>query len=306
MLFGLFGYKSNGFEKRFSLDVILKTQGMNIFEEQVGEYWRKFDLNASIDAACVLGRPYGVAEIGLLGDSHAGSLLHVLNIMAIKSNIQVKNYSYRSCPPLITADPSSQGSGRICSDLRKSFFATLKNDPDSLPNKIIISARWPFLVEKGRFDNGEGGVESGGPWVWSLGGNQESYLENMRSEIVFSIESIINSGKTVILIYPVPEMGWDVPKMLSRRMIFGDEVKDDLGSVSYDAFLKRNKNAIEILDSINGGDRLIRVKPHEILCNTLLKGRCVAHINGHSLYFDDNHLSNKGAEIILREVFKNL
>jgi hypothetical protein len=191
-----------------------------------------------------------------------------------------------------------------CKDLRQDFFSVIENSPSSLPNTIIISARWSLLVERFPFDNGEGGVESGNSWEWSIPKTGGTYSDNMRVEIVSSIKTILETGKTVILVYPVPEMGWDVTKVLTQSQ---DVIPpNDLGSVSYDGFLQRSKNAIEALDSIGTHKNLVRIRPDEILCNDTVEQRCIAHLNGEALYFDSNHLSNEGAELLVREILRHI
>ena len=157
-------------------------------------------------------------------------------------------------------------------------------------------------MEREPFNNSEGGIESGNAWLWDLPSTNTSYSEAMRSEIVSSIQNLLRDGKTVILIYPVPEMGWNVSRFLARHLLLKNTVSADVASISYKRFLDRNSSAIEALDSIVGGANLIRIRPDKILCDTYLKERCVAHLNGQALYFDNNHLSNVGADLVLKDV----
>jgi hypothetical protein len=154
-----------------------------------------------------LGASNAPVTFGLLGDSHAGSLLHVLSQEAMRLNVQGKNFSYQSCSPLINAKPVSKEQGdSACYDLRQDFFSVAKLNPSKLPEVIIINARWSFLIEAEPFNNGEGGVEQGKSWLWDLPEKSQSYSSNMRSEIVESINAILKAGKILVLIYPVPEM----------------------------------------------------------------------------------------------------
>ncbi|OYU11103.1 MAG: acyltransferase [Comamonadaceae bacterium PBBC1] len=306
-IFGYYGHQTNGFQGRIDGLVLDNAPDMKIYEKQVEKCWNSVEKNPNVDSACVLGADNAPVAFGLLGDSHAGSLLHVLNEEALKLNIQGKNYSYRSCPPLINAKPITQESGDIaCYDLRKDFFRVAKSTPAELPDVLIVSARWAFLLEEKPFNNGEGGVESGNSWLWELPRKSANYADNMSFEIVESINSILKSGKIVVLIYPVPEMGWDVSRVLSKHWLFSNTPSSTMGSVSYDLYLERNKVAIDVLDSIEGGKNIIRVRPDKILCDTFVKERCAAHINGEALYYDSNHLSNLGAKIIIDNVLSTV
>jgi peptidoglycan/LPS O-acetylase OafA/YrhL len=305
--FGYYGHKNNGFYSRIDSSFTRNAPTMALFEDQVRECWQLIENSPKVSSSCVLGEENSPLIFGLIGDSHAGSLLHVLNDEAVKIGLKGKNFSYRSCPPLRRAKPVIQEGGDVvCDELRKDFFKILESNPAAIPDVLVVNARWSMLMEKERFNNGEGAIEAGIPWVWNLPPSGVSYSEAMGAEIVDSIQTILDSGKKVILLYPVPEMGWDVPRVISRSLLVNGSVSKEVGSVSYNVFRQRNKSAIKALDSIVSRANLIRIRPEEVLCNTLVKDRCVAHINGEALYFDNNHLSNKGAEVVLREVISSL
>lgn len=307
VLFGFYGLKDNGFQSRIDSSIFRNAPDMTLYEDQVKECWKTIENSPKVSSSCVLGKKNGELLFGLLGDSHAGSLLHVLNKETINLGLQGRNYSYRSCPPLNKAKPVTQEPNEMaCYDFRKDFFNILETKSFVIPDILIVNARWSLLIEKIRFNNDEGGLELGNPWLWNIPLSGVDYSEAMRSEIVESIQMILKAGKKVILIYPVPEMGWDVSKIVSRHLLLHGSISKDAGSISYSAFLKRNESAIKTLDSIEGGANLIRIKPEKLLCDTFVKNRCAAHINGEALYFDNNHLSNKGAELVLREVISKI
>ena len=304
---GYLGHKNNGFMSRINPDLFDNASETNLFESQVKDCWLTVDRDPTVASSCVLGAKTGQFLFGLVGDSHAGSLLHVLNDQTKNIDIQGRNYSYRSCPPLSKAIPVTQEARELtCYEFRKDFFRVAESNPTKLPQYLIVNARWSLLMERERFNNGEGGIEYGSPWLWDLPSAKTSYSDAMRTEIVESIQNLLTAGKTVILIYPVPEMGWDVSRILARNLLLKKPILDDLGSISYKRFLDRNNSAIEALDSIVGDKNLIRIRPDKILCNTYLKDRCVAHISGQALYFDNNHLSNLGANLVLKEVIERL
>lgn len=307
ILFGLYGHKNDGFQSRIDSSILSNAPDIAVFEDQVGECWQIVEGTPNVSSSCVLGEKNGPIVFGLLGDSHAGSLLHVLSHETSKLGLQGRNFSYRSCPPLRRAKPVKQDRGEVaCYELRKDFFRVVDTSPSALPDVLIVNARWSLLMEKERFNNGEGGIESGNSWVWDLPQAGVNYSDVMGSEIIESIQMILKAGKIVILIYPVPEMGWDVSRVLSRHLLFNSSVSQDVASVSYNRFLERNKRSIAALDAIEGSENLIRIRPEEVLCDTFVKDRCVAHLNGQALYFDSNHLSNKGAELVLRKVISAL
>lgn len=307
-IFGFWGHLSNGFSFRVG-EKVAATGAINIsiLEEQVKTCWKSIESDQRLSFACSLGNPSGSVSFALLGDSHAGALLPVLSEHASQSNLRGLNFSYRSCPPLRDIKPLSPSDvDMVCWKLRKNFFESLARSSGEIPKVVVINARWALLMERDRFDNEKGGVESGDKWVWDFGGMNVNYPDLMRNEIVDAIEEILNTGRKVVLIYPVPEMGWEVPKVLAKRQFTGKILTTVDGSTLYPVYLKRNKRAIEALDSLGERDNLIRIRPDKLLCNTFISGRCVAHMDGVPLYFDNNHLSNEGAKLIVMEIMNSL
>ena len=141
-----------------------------------------------------------------------------------------------------------------------------------------------------------------GDWIWNFTTSSDNYPDVIRREIVDSINKIILAGKTVVLVYPIPEMGWDIPRVLAKHKFLDGQIYPNTGSISYGNFLMRNKNAIDILDSIPQSERLLRIRPDKIFCDTYIEGRCISHLNGLPLYFDNNHLSNFGSSFLVSQI----
>ena len=107
------------------------------------------------------------------------------------------------------------------------------------------------------------------------------------------VERLLASGKTVYLQYPVPELPAHISTILTPFSIFGGGLRFDLqNTTTADYYFSRNKYILEKLDSLTYSNKLIAVKPFDILCNTT---SCPAVSDNKSLYFDDGHLSVFGA-----------
>ena len=68
-------------------------------------------------------------------------------------------------------------------------------------------------------------------------------------------------------------------------------------TTDYKVYQKRTKSAYKLLNSIKG-DRVLRVYPEELFCNTTMPSRCVTHDDEHVYYRDDDHPSDTGAEML--------
>jgi hypothetical protein len=191
----------------------------------------------------------------------------------------------------------------ICWQLRQSFFESLDKD-QIIPKTIIASARWPLLMERKRFNNLEGGVEDGIDWIVDL--KNLDYPVAMEITFIESLQAILKSGRKLILVYPVPEMGWTVPERLSKIYAIKNSLSKEDASTLYSVYKTRNKRAVAALDALGEHENLIRIKPDQILCDTIVKNRCAAHLNNEPLYFDDDHLSGTGAKLLVREIMKHV
>ena len=144
----------------------------------------------------------------------------------------------------------------------------------------------------------------GDEWIWNFDISGSNYSKVVEINLINSIRSMLDSGRRVVLIYPVPEMGWDVPSRLSKIYRVNHSISPPDASTSYSRFLERNKKAYDALDAIGQHQNLIRIKPENILCNTYVKERCIAQLNGVSLYYDNNHLSDAGARLISSQIIE--
>ena len=182
----------------------------------------------------------------------------------------------------------------------------------SEPSIVIIGGRLPLVVEEDRFNNGEGGYE----------GEMRNFLQDEKNSLlnisdrqtaikenyILTVQKILDAGHTVVLLYPIPEVGIHVPKTLLKRIdgkhfAARDIAMENPVTTSYNVFEKRTKKSVQILDSIKG-EKVFRIFPSKILCDQQKTGRCVTHNLEVSFYRDDDHLSEHGAELILNEFEK--
>ena len=69
---------------------------------------------------------------------------------------------------------------------------------------------------------------------------------------------------------------------------------------------RHNSEAVATLNAVGEKGNLDRIYPFKLLCDTYIKGRCASEANGALLYYDDDHLSNEGAMLVVGEVMKLL
>ena len=294
-------------------------------------------VNHDIDpsAACSFGSSRlseADASVVLMGDSHADALFTSLDKVFVEKNVKGRMLSYAACPPAIDLFLPRAQINHHCREYNSKSLQFLTDHPKI--KTVILAARWTIYAEGERFDNMEGGVEFGSPapadrWTTSNEDLQqkisEKYYHNsrlllqskneelqtsleQRKQRVFAaykatIEGILKLGKSVVLIYPLPEAGWNVPNYLAKLDRLGNhKISPEDASTSTRRYERRNGATIHALDQVGAHSNLWRVNPKRLFCDSLIAGRCVTHIDGDPLYYDDNHLSRRGAELIAAEV----
>ncbi len=184
------------------------------------------------------------------------------------------------------------------------YFQRLKETLLKNENSIIIfGGRIPLSLTNYYFDNQEGGIEGKDWWFKYISlGKYKTLQDSFKNEILE-----ISKKNKIILIYPIPEVGWDVPKKIwinRKNKLFSDPNLENI-TTSYQTYKDRTKSSFEMLDSILGKN-IFRVYPHKLFCNTSIKNRCITHDEKNIFYYDSNHPSLKGAEMINDLIMKEI
>lgn len=304
---GLIGHFSNGFDHRLDIDTKRALSAVNDKNPRNSEC--HFGEGREIPKPsnyCVLGSRNIVGM--LLGDSHADALAHQLSLSLGEAGFGLLSVTYSGCPPIENLYRRDQGPGHQCHEINSQSFAYALNNPSI--KYMVLVARWSIYIEGSPFDNAEGGVEYGDPVLLDLvDGNADRRISSqfnrrkiVKDRYVNSINKLIRAGKKVIIVYPVPEVGWDVPRTLAK-MRFHESGADTI-TTSYRVFLGRNWEVTRLFDSLGDDSRIFSVRPERYFCNILGSGRCVTELDGKLLYRDDDHLSNAGARYVAEGVMK--
>lgn len=252
--------------------------------------------------SCVYG---GKAwKVIVVGDSHAEALVSGVASAQLNGNAGVVQWTYAGCPFLPGAKHtprhmSGQHKNYKCSEFMARAQSELAKLSSTIP--VVIINRYAQAA---------------------LGHNEDRHLVDV-PEVYFSkvydrttpeflaefaqhmTQSACELAKhrTVYMMRPVPEMGFHVPKTLSRRMIVG--LNDDL-SIPVEDYHRRNAWVWAAQDAARDQCGVKILDPTPYLCHD---GRCYGSQGGHPLYFDDDHLSesgNKRLAPMFAQVFKEL
>ena len=194
----------------------------------------------------------------------------------------------------------------------------LINNEDN--NIFIFMGRYPLYLSGEYFHNQEGAYEEYGGGILAdfYKGSQIDDINNklklkqtLKRQINTSFEKILKNNY-LILVYPVPEVGFHVPKEIFKKYTYNKNDflkklnKDKyILTTSYEVYLERNKEVFELFDGIQNKN-LYRFYPHKIFCNDKLKNRCITHDNDNVYYKDYNHLSYYGASIFVENIIQEI
>lgn len=307
--FGLVGINTGGFASRLDSESLrlLNPPGLLSFDSTT-ECHRDGSSFAPLNESCVLGEKSRIIG-ALIGDSHANAIAYELGTNLKKMGVGVLQFTFNGCPPLEGVYRVDVANDDKCTEFNRDAFNYIKNHPE-LANVIVV-ARWTRYLKSTGFDNLEGGVEHTERDLvdtvedgWRQRNAESVRTRKIAGKYATAIQGFLNLGKTVVVVYPVPEVGWNVPDFLVKQRLFSGEV--GVSSTSFGTFLDRNMPAYAALDTIGQHENLARVYPEKVLCNTYVLNRCIFELNNEPLYVDRNHLSNAGAQLIVEEVVKAL
>ena len=246
-------------------------------------------------------------KVFLLGDSHMAAISYDLNSKLIKKNYQFIPLAIRSCYFFVNFDQIDN----------KTKKKTLRCSLPEIEKRYNLIKKHPNSI-----------VIIGGMLSYHLSGvSYKNFLENKLSDENVSFyykssstddikksfrKNILDLSKEnkIILIYPYPEISFDVTKKIQQIFFLEYEKKNDLlnrniYSEPFENYLNRSKEAFDLLDSISN-ENIYRVYPHLLVCQNIVKDFCVTHNKTEIFYSDTNHPSTKAAEMINELIMKQI
>lgn len=275
-----------------------RSAGTIISEAEVGVELIRHCMNSRKDpsyrkpeSACVFGSASRQSDVVLWGDSHAGALLPALLKAMPDKNHGVRMLAMLGCPPLLDVNLRSTKLD-ACREFNRDTVEYLKSGPEQT---IVVVGRWAATLH-GRVPGPEGATSP--PVITRIPGlklSVDDATELLKESLKKTIDALLKSGKKVFLVYPAPEAGFNVSHVLALSSgRYGKESIDGL-SISKLAFLDRSGDILHIFDALPAAKNLHRIRPSDLLCGDKV---CLVYKDGKSLYYDDDHLSQAGAEYL--------
>jgi hypothetical protein len=158
---------------------------------------------------------------------------------------------------------------------------------------IIIAGRWSFYIEGSAYKPSE---SSG---VILAGFLSEKPKEAVYEQLVGfglgqTVQSLLDMNRKVVIVSPVPEIGYDVPSANFIALRSGRDLNEIIAP-SMDEYFDRNQKALAILSKLKEDHGIQIVDPWSVLC---VENKCRVIIDKLPLYKDDDHLSLFGSEVV--------
>ena len=246
---------------------------------------------------CTITSSDEATNIYAVGDSHLAAISVEL-VEALKNNFNITTMNRGLCPLMLNTryENSTVGVEHTCNiDMQTRRFEEISSEPSI----ILYGGRFPLYLDKIPFDNGEGGVEE-----LPFGDHIPPEGMSIEEAIQTTLETLIEKGHQIVLIYPIPPVGWNAPIKLHLELkgLDLEQTKEFLTktpvSTEYRLYEELSYSTFKLFNSIEHPN-IHRVYPHTLFCNTTVEGRCVAHDEKNIFYSDNNHPSFAGAEMIV-------
>lgn len=263
----------------------------------------------------IIGDPSVTPSYMLWGDSHAEAISFALHQKLKEAGQSAYAFTLGGCLPVPRVS-KGYSNRKTCINLSDDAmeFATSKNKD---LKAIFIVARWSSHILGTPFDNGEGGREPMAeqpPLFFDINTNKSGFDKDI--ELQTRIRLMINqlpASVNINFIKPIPAVGWNVPDYLEKYILKNIHYNRSdltalpplLGSTSASIYQDRHKtfSAMTAIQRKN----LHFIDTFSLFCPERTDGerRCLVHQNGNPFYFDDNHLSNFGANLLIEFMQKS-
>lgn len=236
---------------------------------------------------------YGGEQLGVvvIGDSHAASIMTSVVDALPDKKLHVLHWTFSACPTFMGVKQVNTA----CAEFVNWALEKQKSLPHGVP--VIIMNETSAYVH--------GFAEGQPPTVYfdkQYSERSPEYLHELREGLI-NAACEIAKYHPVYIVRPIPEMKSSVPATTARQFLLG---KTSGTSITMEEYRERNDFVWEAQDAAREKCGITILDPLPYLCHD---GICYGSKDEWPIYYDDNHLSERGARIVsplFRDAFKNL
>lgn len=287
IIIGLSFVVNDGYPHRLANDDVL-TADVN---DEKWHYWgacqKVVDRIKNNKGLCDIGAETKKNSFIVWGDSHARALASGVDLSAKKHGLNGNLATKAGCAPLLSIERENR---RTCDEFNQAVLEFISVTPDI--DTVILAARWALSTKGTRYKK-----ESGGPVKLVDLESQNLELSNVQLfeiGLARTIEKLRELGKKVVLVNPLPEIGYDVPSAYLITTITGREINEIIAP-SEKEYRSRTEEVTAIFREMKDRMSVDIVTPEFYLLNNSYYRVTMDDI---PLYRDQNHLSTFGSEYI--------
>jgi hypothetical protein len=226
---------------------------------------------------CHIGATSAAPTFLLWGDSHADSIAGAV-ATAAKAHGQAGLFAAKAaCQPLL--DVQRIGKDATCVEFNRAVAALVTGHERI--GTVILAARWVIAARGTRYKFEPGDRVEIRDAEFTAGEDNEAVF---RRGLARTLEALANAHKRIVVIGPLPEIGWRVPDALAKAPL-------DVGPTVAE-FRSRQQPVLRAFAALAAKVPFEVIWPQRVLCNT---DRCPAVVDGKPLYRDEEHVSAYGA-----------
>ena len=296
---GFTTYFADGFKSRFANQLIEVQLSDLTFDIPTSTEWYCSD-SSNEGPRCLSSGPDPTTVV--IGDSHALTIYPGL-VERFKAKGQALGLYGGSdgCPPLLNVVIQDLG-GDTRNCLKKGTQAINRVIKDPAIKEVILTSRGPMYTT----GKGFGDIEASqfGTWVLYFEGEdsgQRNNAEVFLMGLANTLDALLAANKKVIFLHDVPELGFDIRSCFTFRPVVISNKAIEPCAVSKSDFVARTQIHRAGVDQILSQRPEIKVIDlAQALCDDIW---CFGSKNGVLFYMDDDHLSLRGAEYVVRQLW---
>ena len=296
---GFSTYISDGFKARFanqSIDVQLSDLSFDI---PTSTEWYCSD-SSNEGPRCLSSGPDPTTVV--IGDSHALTIYAGL-VERFKAKGQALGLYGGSdgCPPLLNVVIQDLG-GDTRNCLKKGTQAIRRVIEDPAIKEVILTSRGPMYTT----GKGFGDIEATqfGTWVLHFEGedsglrsNEEVFLMGLAD----TLDALLAANKNVTFLHDVPELGFDIRSCFtSRPVVISNKVMDPCAVKKSDFVARTELHRAGVNQILSQRPEIKVIDLAQALCDDEW---CFGSKNEVLFYMDDDHLSLRGADYVVRQLW---
>ena len=234
---------------------------------------------------CNISYNPGNENLIIIGDSHLETISYELIKNDRLGHFNIFTSLTQGCPFVLYLENNESRASCGTTKKTEEFNSIISSNETT----IIFGGRLPWYFNGDSFETNLGAsgdnIEPGG----------RELIDGLKENITF----LINNSKKLILIYPIPELGYyPLEPYVYNFYDLNDEITYDISY--WNEYSKEINNILNGLTDI----KLVKINPDEIFCNSFFLNSCTSSFNGIFYYYDDDHLTRDGARLVVDEIFK--